>query len=122
THFPTIHNIYLNLETDHKPKLTFKLEECEKRVEREVNNLVWCLENKDERAFYWVYEIITNLEKCSKRYRSTDTAYLVFEILEKCSDKKYFDVCLRWYKELKIKENFMCFTFLIVLIVSCMES
>lgn len=79
-----------------------------------VDQLVWCIENKDESAVYWILKILEKPKLITKRQRSADPGFLVFEILEKTVKNKpeilvtSIEMCKAWYKILKVKERFLC--------------
>lgn len=79
-----------------------------------VDQLVWCIENKDDSAVYWILKILDKPKLNTKRQRSTDPGFLVFEILEKTVKNKpeilvtSIELCRSWYKILKVKERFLC--------------
>lgn len=100
------------------PKLVYNLgkDSSDKSLVDFVKNLIYCLENKDLAAFYWTRHILIKYEKLTeKRYNSTRTGFLIFDILKRFITpsspqvlRDSFAVCVDWYKTLKAKEQFLC--------------
>lgn len=76
-----------------------------------VDSLIHCLEVKSDSVMYWVLKLMDpELKFNQKRYNSTRWGFLVFDIAFKgkfITDKRSFDICLKWYKILKNKEEFL---------------
>lgn len=93
-----------------KPKIKYNLEKDE--ILRDiVDNFIWCMENKDISVYYWFQKILDNEKLLTKRYNSTRSGFLIFDILYKynfISDKKSVNICFKWYKIMKMKEQFLC--------------
>lgn len=94
-------------------------EDCKIPFLREnVNGLVWCLEENDraEKAWYFAEEIL-KVEKLEvRRYGGFRSGFLVFEIIEHFlpeTHRKHFNVCVKWYKTMKMKEQFLCCMFML---------
>jgi len=112
------------------PKLKILLGKYESVTRKEVDNIVSALELSLDCALFWadkVIEKVKDIEKREKHYNRKNPEFLVFYVLDEYIEKykpfpkKYFDVCKRWFIELKIKENFMCFSILILMILRAKE-
>jgi hypothetical protein len=74
-----------------------------------VDNLIWSLENKNIYVWYWAQQIL-NVEKLDLKYfNSNRPGFLIFAILEKLKiSPETTQICKKWYKTLKCKEQFLC--------------
>jgi hypothetical protein len=78
-------------------------------MRREVNNLVWCIENTDKNAMFWILSILGKEKLVEKRCGSTRPGFLVFDIVKRvCGNSQIVEICEEWYKTLKVKEQFLC--------------
>jgi hypothetical protein len=111
---------YLNppltsVPNDEKYKLFGKDEE---NYRKEVDSLVSCLERKDLACSWWLEQIVKSEVKLEiKKYNSTRPGFLGFSIIEWFLKKQTnihpliwenFNITLKWFKELKIKESSIC--------------
>ena len=104
------------------PKYHYKLGEDENTVidvpikrtltlRQVVDAFIWCMENKKIETYYWMHHILEKERVKVKRYNSTRSGFLIFDILNKInmiSDRKTFDICINWYKHMSMKEQFLC--------------
>lgn len=115
------------------PEQKFSSEKLSKNVLNLANNFLSTLENKSDLSIYFAHKI-ADLEKVDEKfYRSNNSSYFIFflinyvcprifkgENLEKY--KKLIEIALRWYKELKnTKESFLCWQNLILIIIKPKE-
>jgi hypothetical protein len=91
----------------HKPNYLHPLGRDEK-LRESVDNLVWCMENKDVHAWYWIEKILAEEKLCEKRRSSTRPGFLIFDIVRYFTDQIATDICEKWYKTLKVREQFLC--------------
>jgi len=77
-----------------------------------VDNLVWCLENKNEYAWYFANNILSLEKLKQKRGNSTRPGILIFYILQKfMKSSEMLAISENWYKTMKMKEQFLCCIF-----------
>ena len=82
-------------------------------LRQHVDNMVWCLENRDDFIVYPILKIL-EVEKLNEKInKNTRPGFLIFDIFRKIvkmSNKveKTLEICERWYKTLKVQENFLC--------------
>lgn len=100
-----------------KPQVFFPTPEA--RYKTAVESLVYCLENKDPSAYWWM-SILAGSEDLlhgKKYYNRSKVPYLGFAVLEWFFKQQgnihpliweNFHICLDWYKNLNIKENMIC--------------
>ena len=92
------------------PKFKYSLG-MDEDLRQVVDNFIWCMENKEISAYYWMNQIM-DIEKLKvKRPRSTRPGFLIFDIIHKLKmipDRKTYDICVEWYKNMKMKEQFLC--------------
>ena len=76
-----------------------------------VDSLIFCIETKDLKAWYWAEKILENETLQEKRPRSTRSGFLVLDILKTFLVKKEhlstWKVCQKWYNTFKMKEAFL---------------
>jgi hypothetical protein len=116
--YSQIKGYYLANEPPKKESnLRFDLGADKEFFEKDINNLLGCLETKDLACYWWMSKIVDSKHKLQiKRYRSNCSGFLGFAVLKWFFERKSihplilenFDVCLEWYKELKIKEASIC--------------
>lgn len=101
-------------------KYTHDLKDDEKidGLRENVNGLTWCLENGNEKAWHFAEQILKHETLNVRRYGGFRSGFLVFEIIEhflamtkSVTHRKCFDVCLKWYRTMKMKEQFLCCMF-----------
>jgi hypothetical protein len=76
-----------------------------------VNNFIWCMENKDISVYYWMHQILDIEKLKEKRPKSTRSGFLIFDIINKLKmvpDRKTYNICVEWYKNMSMKEQFLC--------------
>lgn len=76
-----------------------------------VNAFIWCMENKKIETYYWIHHILEKEKLKVKRYNSTRSGFLIFDILNKTNmitSRDTFNICLNWYKHMSMKEQFLC--------------
>lgn len=97
-----------NQPESHIPKYSHPLGKDEK-LRESVDNLVWCLENKNIHAWYWVDQILKEEKLQEKRQQSTRPGFLIFDIVRHFAVfRDTLATCEKWYKTLKVKEQFLC--------------
>jgi len=75
-----------------------------------VDNLVWCLEHKEVHGWHFAEKIFA-VEKLKERRfgASLRPGMLVLEIVSHfLGPSPVFEVCLKWYRGMKMKEQFLC--------------
>ncbi len=80
----------------------------DEKLRESVDNLVWCLENKDTNAWFWIEQILREEKLVEKHEGSIRPGFLIFEILRHFTNDPILDTCEKWYKTLKVKEQFLC--------------
>lgn len=104
---------HLRVHTFHKPEIgtpiySHHLGKDEKMREN-VDGLVWCMENKNINALYWIIQILNCRKMNEKRNRSTRSGFLIFDIVRKIAgENDILRICEKWYKTMKMKEQFLC--------------
>ena len=97
-------------EKDKIPENRFNLEKDEK-IRVVVDCFIWCLEQKNIEAFWWLTKILENEKLSTKRDNSTRPGFLIFNILTKfgfITDSYTLPICKEWYKIMKMKEQNFC--------------
>ena len=85
-----------------------------------VDPFVWCLENKNIEALWWLYKILEKEKLNTKRFNSTRPGFLIFKILIKLKfqiDDYTVPICQEWYKTMKMKEQILCLTHPVMLYI-----
>ena len=96
--------------TPKTPKNHIKLEKDEE-LRVVVDIFVWCLENKNPEALWWLYKIVEHEKLNTKRFNSTRPGFLIFKILIDLNmkvDDFTIPICMKWYKFMKMKEQILC--------------
>lgn len=108
-----ISNLYYEKELQYikSPNFSYKLE-GNQTLKIYVDNMIFCIENKKVDVIYWIKKILS-VEKLDEPIkRNSRPGFLIFDILKKIiKDKKFsklLDTCEKWYKNLKLKEDFLC--------------
>lgn len=107
---------YNNIPKPNTPQQQFPLVDI--KYKQIVDSLVYCLENKDCAAYWWMNELAASDDLLTVRYYNCSRVpFLGFAVLEWFFKKQEnihkliwdnFKVCLKWYKNLKVKENNIC--------------
>jgi hypothetical protein len=116
--YSMVRSYYYTYKPSHKtPKIQYPLVNDELFL-NDVNSLVYCLENKDPSCYWWMSNIVSSEIKLNtKCYKSTKSGFLGFSVLEWFFKKQKnihkliwdnFNICLEWYKDLKVKESAIC--------------
>ena len=80
-------------------------------LETVVESFIWSLENKDRNVWYWGEKIMEIGKLNEYYYRNSRPGFLIFAILYKfdfISDRKTIDICFNWYKDMHMREQFLC--------------
>lgn len=73
-----------------------------------VDAFVWCMENRNVRVYFWLDKIMEIQKLQTKYFNSTRPGFLVFDIILKngfIADRKSIDICMEWYKDMKMMEQ-----------------
>ena len=98
-------------------KIAFEIE----NVKYYTEQFLYCLEKKSIIVFYWI-QMILNIEQLNHKYpRSKKTGFYLFYILERYFQyvsisselNIIFNILKEWYTNLKVKENFLCISFVV---------
>lgn len=90
------------------------------------NNLLYYLENENEKAFHYLFAIKSKYEKVpSKHYRTNDVNCFLFFILEEFIKKRLnqeffinnFKIMLSWYKDISSEESKLCVGHVLLLLL-----
>lgn len=94
---------------DNDVKSTFYLGGKDENLRETVEGLIWSIKNKKDSTFYYIQKIM-DIKKTKEKYlNNTRSGFLIFSILEYMKiDNKIINICKKWYKTLKTKEDFLC--------------
>jgi hypothetical protein len=100
---------------EYKPEAGMKYNYGDANLANDINSIIYCLENKDTDLWYFVNDILKNTLTVPIG-RMKRPGMLVFDIFDKFI-KEYnvdnniitiYNICKRWYRTLKLKEDFLC--------------
>lgn len=104
----------------HSYTIPFSLENDNKHRNL-VENLLWCVANHDINAWYWAEKIL-NLKKLDSRwYNSTRPGFLILFLMKNYMnndlEQQSWNLCKKWYGEIKAQEQFLPIMHVIYLVV-----
>lgn len=128
-YFSHVKHYCLGLKNINVPDPEFVYDEIkDPDLQKDVNGLIWCIENHDKRAWYFGNRILSIEKLDFKVDGGSRSGLLIFDILLKMDSRyysrhysRYINICKKWYKLMKMKEQFLCCMFPVYLMTFAMK-